>query len=225
MPNLNRGVIVSCQAVQGESLYGLGIMQHFAYAAAQGGAVGIRANGVEDIKSIKGRVDLPVIGIIKAVYPDSPVYITPTLTEVKQLLTSGCEVIALDCTGRTRPNGEKLADLVTYIRANAPTVEIMADVDDMANAEYAYELGFDYIGSTMRGYTPATKGVSIPDYEFLKELVVKFPKAHIIAEGGIWERDQLTKVSRTGVYSIVVGTAITRPTDITKRFVGALDLC
>ncbi|MGN0772134.1 MAG: N-acetylmannosamine-6-phosphate 2-epimerase [Christensenellales bacterium] len=225
MANLNRGLIVSCQAVQGESLYGLNLMQHFAYAAAQGGAVGIRANGVEDIKAIKSRVDLPVIGIIKAVYPHSPVYITPTLKEVKELLTSGCDVIALDCTGRDRPNGEKLKNLVAYIRAYAPSVEIMADVDTIDNAKCAYELGFEYIGSTMRGYTPATNGVCIPDYNFLQEMVIRFPKAHIIAEGGIWERDQLTKVSRTGVYAIVVGTAITRPTDITKRFVGALDLC
>lgn len=225
MAKLNRGLIVSCQAVEGESLHGFGIMKYFAYAAQKGGACGIRANTVEDIKDIKSMVDLPVIGIIKAVYEGSDVYITPTLKEVKQLISSGCEVIALDCTNRPRPNGEKLEDLVKYIRENAPEIELMADTASFEDAVTASELGFDYIGSTMRGYTESTKGIKIPDYDHLRHLVEAFPNINIIAEGGIWEKEQLTKVSRTGVYTIVVGTAITRPTDITKRFVGALDLC
>ena len=225
MANLNRGLIVSCQAVEGESLHGFGIMKYFAYAALKGGACGIRANTVEDIKDIKTMVDLPVIGIIKAIYPNCDVYITPTLKEVKELLTSGCEVIALDCTNRPRPNGEKLEDLVKYIRDNAPNVEIMADTASFEDAVTAHDLGFDYIGSTMRGYTQSTKGIKIPDYDHLKRLVDTFKDTKIIAEGGIWEKDQLTKVCQTGVYTVVIGSSITRPTDITKRFVGALDLC
>ncbi|MDE6372604.1 MAG: N-acetylmannosamine-6-phosphate 2-epimerase [Clostridia bacterium] len=225
MANLKRGLIVSCQAVKGEPLYGLGIMGYMARAAVAGGAVGIRANYVNDIADIKKEVDAPVIGIIKEVYPDSDVYITPTLKEVKALLDVGCEVIALDCTKRARPNGEKLQDLVKYIRENAPSVEIMADCADFEDAEIAYELGFDYIGSTMRGYTPYTKGIEIPDYDFLTKLVKSFPNVKIIAEGGIWERAQLAKVCECGVYAIVIGSAITRPKDIAQRFVGALKLC
>ena len=105
MTHLKRGLIVSCQAVKGEPLYGLNFMHHFARAAVLGGAKGIRANDVSDIIAIKGEVNVPVIGIIKAVYEDSGVYITPTLKEVKALLTTGCEVIALDATKRNRPNG------------------------------------------------------------------------------------------------------------------------
>ena len=84
MANLKRGLIVSCQAVKGEPLYGLGIMKYMARAAVQGGAVGIRANYVSDINDIKSEVDVPVIGIIKAEYAGSDVYITPTLKEVKE---------------------------------------------------------------------------------------------------------------------------------------------
>ena len=157
MANLNRGLIISCQAVKGEPLYGLNIMHHFARAAVLGGAKGIRANYVEDINAIKKEVDVPVIGIIKAVYPDSDVYITPTLKEVKALIETGCEVIALDATNRVRPNEQKLEDLVDYIRKNAPNVEIMADCSNFSEAKRADELGFDYIGSTMRGYTEYTK--------------------------------------------------------------------
>lgn len=224
MSNLPRGLIVSCQAVQGETLYGYGIMNLMAKCAKDGGAVGIRANYVDDILSIKKEVDLPIIGIIKAVYEGSDVYITPTLKEVKDLIGTGCEVIALDCTKRARPNGEILKDLVKYIRENAPSVEIMADTADFDDALTADELGFDYIGSTMRGYTSYTKGVSLPDYDFITKLVKEFPNCKIIAEGGIWEADQLKKVCECGVYSVVIGTAITRPTDITKRFVGAMNL-
>ena len=225
MANLKRGLIVSCQAVKGEPLYGLGIMKYMARAAVQGGAVGIRANYVSDINDIKSEVDVPVIGIIKAEYEGSDVYITPTLKEVKELLTTGCEVIALDATTRERPEGTKLEDLVKYIRENAPQVEIMADCSDFEEAKRAHELGFDYIGSTMRGYTPYTKGTVLPDCEFLTKLVKTFPDTKIIAEGGIWERDQLAKVCECGVYAVVIGSSITRPMDITKRFVGALKLC
>ena len=226
MANLDRGLIVSCQAVKGEPLYGLGIMQHFAYAAVCGGAKGIRAGYVEDINAIMDRVDVPVIGIIKEVYEGSDVYITPTLKEVKALLdNTKCNVIALDCTRRERPNGEKLEDLVKYIRDNRPDVEIMADCSDYEDAVMADKLGFDYIGTTMRGYTEYTKGIQIPDYDFVSKLVKDFPNRMIIAEGGIWEREQLTKVSKLGVYAVVIGSSITRPMDITKRFVGALELC
>lgn len=225
MANLKRGLIVSCQAVKGEPLYGLGIMGYMARAAVAGGAIGIRANYVDDIGDVKREVDVPVIGIIKQVYPDSEVYITPTLKEVKDLLTTGCEVIALDCTKRQRPNGENLEDLVEYIRLNAPSVEIMADCSDFEDAERAHRLGFDYIGSTMRGYTPYTNGIDIPDYDFLVKLVKSFPDTKIIAEGGIWEKDQLVKVCECGVYAVVIGSSITRPMDITQRFVGAMKLC
>ncbi|MDE5616469.1 MAG: N-acetylmannosamine-6-phosphate 2-epimerase [Clostridia bacterium] len=225
MANLNRGLIVSCQAVKGEPLYGLGIMGYFARAAVAGGAVGIRANYVNDINDIKKEVSVPVIGIIKANYEGSDVYITPTLKEVKDLLTTGCEVIALDCTKRQRPNGEKLEDIVDYIRQNAPDVEIMADCSDFEEAQRAHELGFDYIGSTMRGYTPYTKGIEVPDIDFLTRLVQSFPDTKIIAEGGIWEKSQLEKVCDCGVYAVVIGSSITRPKDITERFVGAMKLC
>lgn len=217
MANLNPGLIVSCQAVKGEPLYGFDMMHHFARAAVLGGAAGIRANYVPDIKAIKNEVSVPVIGIIKAVYDDSDVYITPTLKEVKELLTSGCEVIALDATARTRPNGERLEDLVAYIRANAPDVEIMADCSTFEEAKAADEMGFDYVGSTMRGYTEYTKGIEIPDYDMLSKMSREL-NAKVIAEGGIWEISQLDKVLQCNPYAVVIGTAITRPMDITKRF-------
>ena len=218
MAHLNRGLIVSCQAVKGEPLYGLGIMKYMARAAVRGGAVGIRANYVSDIVDIRSEVDVPIIAIIKAEYPDSEVYITPTKKEVDDLIECGAKVIALDATLRKRPGGVTLEELVRYIREKAPDVEIMADCSDFDEAENAVKLGFDYVGTTLRGYTSYTKGTALPDVEFIGKLVESFPDTKIIAEGGIWERGQLEKVWAKGVYAVVIGSAITRPMDITKRF-------
>lgn len=218
MAYLNRGLIVSCQAVKGEPLYGLGIMKYMARAAVQGGAVGIRANYVSDILDIRSEVDVPIIAIIKAEYHDSEVYITPTKKEADDLIDCGAKVIALDATLRRRPGGITLEELVRYIRSKAPDVEIMADCSDFDEAANAVRLGFDYVGTTLRGYTSYTKGVQLPDVEFIGRLVESFPDTKIIAEGGIWERGQLEKVWEKGVYAVVIGSAITRPKDITKRF-------
>lgn len=218
MAHLNRGLIVSCQAVKGEPLYGLGIMKYMARAAVAGGAVGIRANYVSDIEDIRTEVDVPIICIIKAEYEDSEVYITPTKKEVDDLINCGAKVIALDATLRKRPGGVTLKELVEYVREKAPDVELMADCSDYTEAKIAVELGFDYVGTTLRGYTAHTKGTQLPDVDFIAKLVKDFPDTKIIAEGGIWERGQLEKVWATGVYAVVIGSAITRPRDITKRF-------
>lgn len=224
MAHIKEGsLIISCQAVKGEPLYGYNIMHLMAKAAKEGGADGIRCNYVSDINSIKQEVDLPTIGIIKAVYPGSDVYITPTLKEVKALLEeTDTEVVALDATLRERPNGEKLEDLVAYIREHKPQVEIMADISNMEEAKWADSLGFDYIGCTMRSYTESTKGIPIPDYDFIAEMVNTL-HAKIIAEGGIWETEQLKKVWRANPYAVVIGSAVTRPKDITARFRKATD--
>ena len=76
LDNLKGKLVVSCQALENEPLHSPFIMSRMALAAAQGGAAAIRANSVVDIKAIKGRVSLPVIGIIKRDYPDSEVFIT-----------------------------------------------------------------------------------------------------------------------------------------------------
>lgn len=214
-------LIVSCQALETEPLYDSYIMAKMAWAAYLGGAAGIRCNTVKDIKAIKERVDLPVIAIIKQVYPDSEVYITPTMKEVDALAELGCEIIAIDATNRVRPGGETLESFFTKVRGKYPNQLFMADTSCFDEGKRAEELGFDLIGTTMAGYTPYTKGTPLPDFN-LMERYVKELHSPIIAEGGIWVPEELKKAMDIGVHAAVVGTAITRPMDITKRFVNAI---
>lgn len=214
-------LIVSCQALKDEPLHSSYIMSKMAIAAKEGGAAGIRANSVVDIVEIKKCVSLPVIGIIKEVYPDSDVYITPTLQEVEALVGCGCEIIAMDATNRPRPGGQSLDAVFAQAREKYPSQLFMADCSNYQEGMHAADIGFDFIGTTMCSYTPYTKGTPLPNYDLLKRLVADCKKP-VIAEGGIWERDQLRKVMDCGVLCAVVGTAVSRPRDITRRFVEAI---
>ena len=223
MSLLKRGLIVSCQAVKGEPLYGYGIMHLFAKAAKEGGATGIRAL-VDDVDSIKDEVNLPIIGLVKEIYEDSEIYITPTKKEVDRLLATKCDVLCMDATLRTRPGGITLDELYAYARENAGEREIMADVSTIEEAINADRLGFDYISTTMRGYTPYTKEYEIPDVDFVKECLDKVKHSKVIAEGGVFEVSHMEAISRVNPYAVVVGSAITRPKVITERLLGALKL-
>ena len=196
-------------------------MGRVAFAAFEGGAVGIRANTPEDIAEIKKTVELPVIGLYKVDYPDSGIYITPTMQEVDALVAAGPEIIAMDATDRLRPEGKPLSDFFREVRAKYPDQLFMADTASFEEGRLAQELGFDLVGTTMSGYTPATEGTSLPNYE-LMERYVKELDIPVVAEGGIWYPEQLKQAMDLGVWTAVVGTAITRPRDITKRFTAAI---
>lgn len=215
------GLIVSCQALDTEPLYSSYIMSKMAYAVKLGGAVGIRANYVSDIKAIKETVDLPIIGIIKKDYDDCNVYITPTIDEVSDLVSVGAEIIATDATKQVRPNGKTLEEFFKECKEKFPKQLFMADVSTYEEGIFADKLGFDFIGTTLSGYTEYTKGTELPDFSLLEKLV-KDCDAKIIAEGGIWSPEQLKKAYEFGIYSAVVGSAITRPMEITKRYVNAI---
>lgn len=223
MNRLNRGLIVSCQATKGEPLYGYGIMHLFAKAAKEGGACGIRAL-CEDVESIRKEVDLPIIGLVKQNYPDSEIYITPTKKDIDRLLRVPCDVLCMDATDRPRPQGETLEELYAYARENSGGRELMADISTLEEALYAEKLGFDYVSTTLRGYTKATKGAPLPDLDFMAECKKHLHHIRLIAEGGIFEVSHMERVSEINPYAVVVGSAITRPKVITERLGGALRL-
>lgn len=216
-------LIVSCQALPEEPLHSSFIMSRMAYAASLGGAKGIRANTVEDIQEIQKTVDLPIIGIIKKVYPDQPhVYITPTIEEVDALVQTGVEIIALDATHRTHPNNRTLDELFKEARQKYPNQLFMADCSSIEEGLHAAEIGFDLIGTTLAGYTDYTKGCALPPYRMIKTLVEQSGKP-VIAEGNIATPEECRHAMDIGVHAVVVGSAITRPLEITKKFKAALD--
>jgi len=221
LDKIKGGLIVSCQALEGEPLHSSFIMAQMAKAAMLGGAAGIRANSVQDIIEIKKIVDLPVIGIIKIDYKDSPVYITPSMTEVDALVKCGCEIIAADATNRQRPDGETLETFFAKARKKYPEQLFMADCASYDEGMNAAKIGFDLTGTTLCGYTEYSKNGITPDFDMMSALVKNSGKP-VIAEGNIWTAEQLQLVINCGVHAAVIGSAITRPMLITRRFVDVM---
>lgn len=223
LDSLKGKLIVSCQALENEPLHSPFIMSRMALAAAQGGAAGIRANSVADIRAIKESVALPIIGIIKRDYPGSEVFITATMQEVDELMTVEPEIIALDATARPRPGGQTLEELVVQIRARYPSVLLMADISNVDEAVIAERLGFDCVGTTLYGYTAESVGHVFADNDcgFLREVLaaVTLP---VVAEGNVDTPERAAQCLALGAYTVVVGGAITRPQQITARFVTAI---
>lgn len=215
-------LIVSCQALEGEPLHSSYIMGKMAVAAEQGGASGIRANSVNDIEEIQKNVSLPIIGIIKRNYEGSDVFITATMKEIDELMTVRPEIIAVDATQSTRPDGQTLEQFYREIRAKYPSVALMADCSTLDEMLYADQLGFDFIGTTLVGYTKQSKDLKIEadDFSLIRTAVSKI-KQPIIAEGNVDTPEKVKQVLSMGVYSVVVGSAITRPQIITEKFVAA----
>ncbi len=213
---------MSCQALEDEPLHSSFIMSKMAVAAKAGGAVGIRANSVEDINEIRKNVDLPVIGIIKVRYSDSEVFITPSRTEIEELMAAGVDIIAMDATGRLRPGGISLDHFFGEIRRAYPEQLFMADCSTVEEGVHAEKIGFDIIGTTLAGYTPYTNDVRLPDFDMIQRLKERVKKP-IIAEGGIWSGSDLQRVFRSGAFAAVIGTAITRPQEITKYYVKSIE--
>lgn len=218
---LKNGLIVSCQAYEGDPLFGSEVMAKMAIAAEQGGAVGIRANGIDDIQSIGRVTALPMIGIVKAHYRDSEVYITPTFKELEMLGKTNVEIIALDGTNRPRPDGHHLKDMIDYIKSDLNKL-VMADVSTLEEAIKAASYGADFVGTTLSGYTENTKNISGPDWHLIEELVKKLD-VPIIAEGKIMTGAEAARALALGCHSVCVGAAITRPEVITNNFVTAMN--
>lgn len=220
---LKGNLIVSCQALPHEPLHSSFIMGRMALAAKEGGAFGIRANTKEDIKEIQSQVDLPIIGIVKRDYEDSDVYITPTMKEIDELMEVQPEIIAMDATISKRPGQISLDEFFHEVKEKYPNQLFMADCSTVEEAVHADELGFDFIGTTMVGYTEQSKGDKIEanDFEILREILAKV-KHRVIAEGNINTPEKAKRVIELGEFTVVVGSIITRPQLITKSFAEAL---
>lgn len=214
-------VVVSCQAMPSEPLYLEKCMVAMMKSVIKGGAGGLRVAGARDVRNAKRLFEVPIIGLTKPdVIPKNwqeIVYITPTIKEVIELVEAGADIIAFDGTMRPRPQDEKLEDLIKYIKINKRIA--MADISTLEEAQNAEKLGADILSTTLSGYTQFSQNRGDrPDFELLKELVQN-TNLPVVLEGRIWEPEEVTKAFELGAHCVVIGSAITRPQLITKRFV------
>jgi N-acylglucosamine-6-phosphate 2-epimerase len=189
-------------------------MAAMAVEAARGGARGIRANGPADVAAIRAAVDLPIIGIHK-LGDRTGVFITPSVDAAGEVVKAGAAVVALDGTRRPRPDGGTLADQIAAIHERYG-VPVMADVDDFAAGVAARAAGADIVATTLSGYTggPVPAG---PDLDLVARLAAAVD-CPVIAEGRLVTPADARAALDAGAYAVVVGTAITNPAAITRRF-------
>ena len=212
-------IIVSSQAMPGEPFYDETCMQAMMQSVINGGAAGLRVAGARDVKNAK-KFNVPVIGLTK---PDklpenwkSVVYITPGIKEVQELIDADADIIAFDGTTRPRPDGSNLKEIIELI--HSANKYVMADISTYEEGINASNLGADIISTTLAGYTIESESPKeTPDFELLEKLVKNINKP-IFLEGRVWYPEEVKKAFELGAHSVVIGSAITRPHLITKRF-------
>lgn len=220
LDRLDGGLIVSCQAREGNPLHGPEPIAMLARAAELGGARGLRVESARDIIAVQRVSTLPIIGLRKVESADSPVVITPTRASARELLTTELDFVALDATRRRRPGGETLREVVREIHHHgAVALGDLATIDDLGPALRA---GVDAVGTTLSSYTAGSQASEEPDFDLLRSLVKQAP-VPIFAEGRFWAPEQVVEAFALGASFVVVGTAITNPMAITSRFVTAID--
>lgn len=218
LDSFKNGLIVSCQVQHDDPIFSPEMPALMAKAAQWGGAVGIRANMPEQIRTIKAAVDLPVIGLYKQWEAGTDVFITPNLEAAREVWEAGAEIIALDCTAQ-KIHGRCAYELLPEVKKAIPEAIIFADVSNYDEAVRAVELGADIVGPTLYGYTAETREIEGPDLrEFARMCRDLGDQTYIIMEGHIYTPEDAMKCLYLGAHAVVVGSAITRPHYITKRF-------
>ena len=219
----SRGLIVTCQAYPGEPMYGATIMAALARAAVEGGAIAVHSGTPEDLIAIRAAISLPLIGIYKNHQSASEVYITDTHAKAQAISLAGCDVIQIDGTPRPRQDGQLLAEQIAFIH-DILGKPVLAGVSCLTDALASVEAGADAVSTFLAGYTthgrPFMDG---PDFEVLAQILAQV-SVPVIAEGRFKTPEQCAQAMQMGSYGVLVGSAITDPRSITKRFVASLTL-
>jgi N-acylglucosamine-6-phosphate 2-epimerase len=212
LQELRGTLVVSCQAEPATALASPEHISAMAEAVVAGGASAIRTEGLANVRAIRARVRVPIIGLVKRHRPDTDVYITPTIEDVNDIAAAGADIIAFDATARPRP--VPVARLIDAVHRQGRLA--MADISTVGEAKSALAAGADVMSTTMAGYTSYSQSDSGPDFALMQALNrAGIPFA---AEGRVWTLDEGLKCFDLGASFIVVGSAITRPTVITQRF-------
>jgi N-acylglucosamine-6-phosphate 2-epimerase len=210
-------LIVSCQAHGNHPLRGASMMSALAQCAERGGAAAIRADGPEDVRSIRQAVSLPIVGIYKEPR-GGRFFITPTMEHARAVVATGADVVAVEATLENRPDQEDLEDLIRRIREEL-SVPVVADISTFEEAIRARESGAELVATTLSGYTPDSPGREEPDLDLVRKLAEA--NVPVVAEGHVRTPEQVRELFDAGAHSVVVGTAITDPVTITSWFARA----
>ena len=213
---LNKGLVVSCQVPDGTPIDTPEFIAAQAKTVLQAGAVGIRAQGIANVKAVADSVSVPIIGLVKRYSESTLIHITPEIDDVLELEQAGATIVALDATGRMRANGLSFPAFMEELRSKTD-IPILADVDTLEAALLAESLGCDAVATTLSGYTeaPAPK---LPNIALISE-ISKAVKIPVIAEGGFNRPEHLLQAFNAGAWSVCIGTAITNPYLLAKSFV------
>lgn len=220
---LPEGLFVSCQAREGNPFRDSVLLSYMAQAAVMGGAVGIRADGVEDIREIRKKVDVPIIGINKKYDSSGRIVITPDYESAAQIAAVGVDIIALDATFQESDIRPDVAKTIDEIKTKLH-LPVMADISTLQEAERAVEMGADIVATTLSGYLPGApyphEEKYIPNLDLLKK-IIDSPKINVpvIGEGRFWNPEDVAEAFKMGAGAIVIGKAITNPMAATEYFV------
>lgn len=218
-----KGLIVSCQTQPDDPIHTEDMVVKMAEAAKWGGAVGIRANTPQQIAAIKAKVDLPIIGLWKIWNDNTDVFITPTMEACKAIWEAGADIIALDCTSQINAQGRPAYELLAELKKEIPQAPIFADVSNFEEVKRAAQMGADIVAPTLYGYTEETKHIEEPDMRAFAKMCRELgDQVSIMMEGHIYTPEDAMKCLYLGADAVVVGSAITRPHLITKRFTDLL---
>ena len=226
MDCIKNKVIVSCQAEGNSPFNNPKYLSLFAISAELGGAGGIRAEGLTNIYEIKKNVSLPIIGLVKTNFNDGRVCISRNELDIKLMVELGCDVIAIDGTFRMM-NELTGPQFISKIKQTFPEVCLLADISTVNEAIACFNVGADAIATTLRGYTQETEILKNTNFDlgFFDQLKLLMPENFpIIAEGKINDVEIVKQLKSKNAWSVVIGTAITRPIQITSNFVNAFEL-
>ena len=216
LPGLRNGLIVSCQPVAGGPLDRPEIVAAFAQAAEDGGARGLRIEGIANLRAVRAVTSLPIIGLVKRIDPATPIIITATPEDVRHLAEAGADIVAFDATQRP---GRLSAVAALADAARSAGCLSMADCATLADAEEAVRIGIDVVGTTLSGYTGGPVP-SDPDIELVRHCA-KLSKP-VFAEGRYRTTVDVRAARAAGAFAVVVGSAITRPEHVTDWFAAVM---
>lgn len=218
LERLKGGLIVSCQIETHAPCYHEDMVELMAKSALWGGAAGLRLNGADNIARIRALSDVPIIGLIKVFSKESDVFMTPTMEEVRAVVAAGADIVAVDGTDRSI-HGRSGMEIIPMVKEAFPDVLIFADVRDETDALASLRLGADIVAPTFYRFKQDAKSTDVPDWEmFARMCKTCGSKGVVMMEGKVWTPDDAIRAFHYGAHAVIIGSAITRPHLIMRRF-------